>query len=90
MNQAVIFDKGEPHIDVLKYDWKSLWSITRTRLKKVVESKSVWEEKARFIQVYELKWIQVELFSFLHFMCTAANASESFCIGHLANIENFL
>ena len=35
-------------------------------------------EKVRFIKVNELKLSQVELFSFFHFMCAAANASELF------------
>ena len=44
----------------------------------------------RFIKVNELKLTQVELFSFFPFMSAAANASELFCITHLANIERFL
>ena len=44
-------------------------------------------EKASFIKVKELKLIEVELFQFVHFMCVAANASELFCMAHLANIE---
>ena len=47
-------------------------------------------EKVRFIKVNELKRTQVELFSFYHFMCAAANASEMFCVTHLANDERFL
>ena len=47
-------------------------------------------EKVRFIKVNELKLTQVELSSFFHFMCVAANASELFCMAHLANIERFL
>ena len=43
-----------------------------------------------FIKVNELKLTQVELFSFFHFMCVAANASELFCMAHLINIEQFL
>ena len=46
-------------------------------------------EKMRFINVNELKLTQVELFSFFHFMCVVANASESFCMVHLANDESF-
>ena len=38
-------------------------------------------DKARFIKVNELKLSQIELFSFFHFMCAAANASELFCMG---------
>ena len=37
-------------------------------------------EKVRFIKVNELKLTQVEV---------AANASELFCMSHLANIERF-
>ena len=44
----------------------------------------------RFMKVNELKLTQVELFSFFHFMCVAANASELFCMAHLANYERFL
>ena len=44
----------------------------------------------RFIKVNELKLTQVELFSFFHFVCAAANASELFCTGHLENNERFL
>ena len=47
-------------------------------------------EKARFIKLNELSWIQVELFSFFHFMCAADNASELFCMAYLANDERFL
>ena len=38
----------------------------------------------------ELRLIQVELFSFFHFMYVAAIPSELFCIAHLANIEDYL
>ena len=47
-------------------------------------------EKAHFIKMNELKLTQVELFQFVHFMCVTANASEFFCMVHLANIERFL
>ena len=47
-------------------------------------------EKVRFIIVNDLKLTQGELFSFFHFMCTAANASELFCMAHLENNERFL
>ena len=40
----------------------------------------------RFIKVNKLKLIQVE-FHFSHFVCVAANASELFYMGHLANNE---
>ena len=46
--------------------------------------------KVRFIKMNELKLTEVELFLFFHFMCIAANASELFCMAHLANIEGFL
>ena len=46
--------------------------------------------KERFIKRNELKLTQVELFSFFHFMCAAANSSELFCMDHLANNEHFL
>ena len=47
-------------------------------------------ERMRFIIVNELKLTQVGLFLFFHFMCVATNASEEFCMAHLANIERFL
>ena len=47
-------------------------------------------EKVRFIKVNELKLTQVELFQFFHFTGVAANASELFCMAHLANNERFL
>ena len=43
----------------------------------------------RFIKVNDLKLTQVELFSFFHFMCVAANASELFYMARLENIERF-
>ena len=45
-------------------------------------------EKVRFIKVNEIKLTQTELFSFFHFIC--ANATELFCMAHLANNERFL
>ena len=47
-------------------------------------------ENMNFIKVNELKLIQVELFSFFHFMCVVANAYELVCMTHLANIDRFL
>ena len=47
-------------------------------------------EKVRFIKMNELKLTQAELFLFFPFMCAAANASELFCMIHLANNELFL
>ena len=38
----------------------------------------------------ELKLTQVELFSFFHFMCDAANAFKLLCMDHVANNERFL
>ena len=43
----------------------------------------------RFIKVNELKLTQGESFSYVHFMCVAANASELFCIAHLTNNEPY-
>ena len=40
--------------------------------------KTTKHEKVRFIKLNELKSIQVELFSFLHFMCVAANDLNCF------------
>ena len=36
------------------------------------------------------KLIEVELFSFFHSMCVAANASKLFCMANLEIIERFL
>ena len=47
-------------------------------------------EKAHFINVNELKLTEVELLQFFHFMYIAINASELFCVTHLANIKRFL
>ena len=47
-------------------------------------------DKAHFIEVNELKLTYVDTFQFFHFVCVAANASELFCMAHLANIERFL
>ena len=46
-------------------------------------------EKVRFIKVNELKLTQVELFSFFHLKCAAANVPEMFCLAYLANNELF-
>ena len=43
----------------------------------------------RFIKVNELSLTQVELFLFLRYKFAEANASELFCIAHLANDEHF-
>ena len=45
-------------------------------------------EKVRFFYVNELKIIQVELVSLLHFKRVAANVSELFCVQ--ASNEGFL
>ena len=42
------------------------------------------------MKVNELKLTQVELFEFFPFMCVVANASDLFCMAHLARIERFL
>ena len=47
-------------------------------------------EKVRFIKVNEIKLTQTELFSFFHFICATANASELFCMAQIANIVFFL
>ena len=44
----------------------------------------------RFIKVKELKLTEVELFSFFHFMCAAAEVFELFCMVRLANNERCL
>ena len=59
-----------------------------TRLKNKIENNTL--EKVRFNKLNKLKLTQVGLFSFFHFMCVAANASELFCMTCLANIERFL
>ena len=70
----------------------SLLYIAPTRLK--ARLKIAWEnalekqlEKVRFTKVNDLKLTQVELISFYHLSCVAANASELFCMAHLANID---
>ena len=59
-----------------------------TRLKNKIESNSNWEGA-----FYQSEWVKIksiELFSFFHFMCVAANWPELFCVSHLADIECFL
>ena len=63
--------------------------VFRIRLERKIENKSR-EGAFYFIQANKLKLAQVELFSFFHFMCAAANASELFCMVHLADNERFL
>ena len=46
-------------------------------------------EKVHYIKVNEFKLTHVELFSFFHFMCVAAIASELFCMVLLASTESF-
>ena len=46
--------------------------------------------KVRLIKVNDLKLTQNELFNFFPFMCAIANASELFCMAHLANTEHLL
>ena len=43
-----------------------------------------------FYQSELIEITQIVLFSFSHFVCVIANASELFCIAHLANIERSL
>ena len=47
-------------------------------LKNVRLKKKTQLEKAHFIKVNNLKLTQVEISSFFHFMCVAANASKLF------------
>ena len=47
-------------------------------------------QKVRFIKVNELKLTEVELFSFFHFKCVAANVYELFCMTDLAISELFV
>ena len=44
-------------------------------------------EKERFIKMNKLKLTQVDFF--FHFMCVAANASELFCMTHLAHFSYY-
>ena len=46
-------------------------------------------EKVHFIKANKLKLRQGELF-LVFSICVSANASELFCMAHLANIERFL
>ena len=59
-----------------------------TRLKNKTEENFTYE--LSLIKMNELKLNQVELFYFFHYMRAAANASESFNMAHLGNIELFL
>ena len=47
-------------------------------------------KKVGFIKVNNFKLIEVELFSFFHSMCVAANASKLFCMANQAKNECFL
>ena len=57
---------------------------------KKIRLKETQIEKMHFMKVNLLKLSQVELFLVFHFACAAANASELFCMAHLANKERFL
>ena len=75
-------------METIKYKMQMIFVFTNynlTRLKSNIEI--IQLEKVRFIKVNESKLTQ---FSFLHYMCVAANASESFCTARLANIERLL
>ena len=56
-----------------------------TSLKNKIENNSTWE--GAFYQIEWVKFTEVELLSFFHFLCVAANASELFCMVHLVNIN---
>ena len=63
-------------------------NIITTRLKNNIESNSTWEGAS-----YQSEWVKINsnwVFSFFHFTCAAANASELFCMAHLANNGCFL
>ena len=70
---------------VLIYNPSSTYYMLKKRRLKITQL-----EKGRFIKVNELKLTQVELISFFHFKCVAANASELFCMAHLENNKCFL
>ena len=57
-------------------------------LKNKIENNSTWESA-----FYQNEWVEINsswvIFIF-HSMCAAVNASELFCMAHLANIERFL
>ena len=59
-----------------------------TRLKRKIENNSIWE--GALYQGNKQKFIQNELFSFVHVTCVAADAFELFCKAYLANNERFL
>ena len=74
-------------------DWETVFNFSKETLRiliKKIRLKITQLEKVHFIKENELKLTQVELFSFFHFKCVDANASELFCIAHLAYIERFL
>ena len=59
-----------------------------TRLKYKIEKNTTWEGA-----FYQSEWVKIKsswVILFFHFMRVAANASELFCMAHLANIERFL
>ena len=59
------------------------------RLNKKIENNSTWEG-----ELYQSNWVKINWSSvilvFFYFMWAAANASELFCMTHLAGIECFL
>ena len=77
---------------------KSVLKILETLIARLESKIENWElrefeielEKVHFMKMNELKLTQVEIFSFIYFVCVAANKSELFCAAHLANIERFL
>ena len=54
-----------------------VYDLLRNTLKKT-RVKTLQLEKMRFVKVNELKLTQVEIFSFFHFKCAAANVAELF------------
>ena len=57
-------------------------------LKHTIENNSTWDDA-----FYENDWIKINsswVTLVFHFICIVANASELFCMAHLANTESFL
>ena len=46
--------------------------------------------QSSFLALNELKLTQIAIFLFFHIMLVFSNASELFCMAHLANIKSFL
>ena len=64
---------------------KKIWNI---RLNNKIENNSTLDRAFCESEWVRINWVSVILV--IHSLCAAANASELFCMAHLANIEWFL